>query len=95
MIRLDSTNEQNAKRQAIETAYLARYITETRGLPIDIRGPVVAPVAKIRERFRFQILLRSQRPNPLLLLGGLLRQQLQRKKNDVTQVLDMDPVNML
>ena len=65
-VRLDSLDAERAEAAADRAAELARRLTDLRVL-----GPAPAPIARVKDRFRFLVLLFA--PSPARLVGGMAR----------------------
>lgn len=61
---------------------------------IEILGPAPAPIEKLRNRYRWQLLLKGKQSAPLLELAKRARQALPRS-HSVRLHIDVDPYNML
>ncbi|MEM1029544.1 MAG: primosomal protein N' [Myxococcota bacterium] len=95
LLRVDAVEEARARRAAAELATLARGCPEVVRGEVDVLGPAPAPIARLRNRYRFRVLLRGAARGPLrrvcrVVLAG---------KGDVDKAvrvaLDVDPVSML
>ncbi len=71
-------------------------IATQRKLPVTILGPVPAPISKIKDRYRYQILIKGEERRHIFellyasgLVGGALR------KSGVAISVDIDPMDML
>jgi len=64
---------------------------------IEVLGPVTAPLEKLRGKYRWQMLIKGQKPNLLHSFAKeILREsRLRMKGNGVTLSVDVDPINML
>jgi primosomal protein N' (replication factor Y) len=88
--------EESAKKIGMETrAILSRW--PSRGKEIEVLGPAEAPLAKLKGKYRWQILIKGKKTEILHYLlkeveglsGRILR------KNRVSMIIDMDPYQML
>jgi primosomal protein N' (replication factor Y) (superfamily II helicase) len=61
---------------------------------IEILGPAPAPIEKLRNRYRWQLLLKGKQSSSLLELAKQAREALPRSRN-VRLHVDVDPYNML
>ncbi|HSE89089.1 MAG TPA: primosomal protein N' [Candidatus Binatia bacterium] len=61
---------------------------------IEILGPAPAPIEKLRNRYRWQLLLKGKQSSSLLELAKQAREALPRTRN-VRLHIDVDPYNML
>lgn len=91
-LRLQGTSETKVRGAAERTAAAARRLVAA-GEPADVLGPAPAPLAKVRGKHRWQLLLRARDHGPLHRLArSLLR------SHDVAGVelaVDVDPVALL
>ncbi len=62
---------------------------------VEVLGPAAAPLARLRGRFRFQILLKSGDPAAVLAAGRELSVAAGQLKRGLRATLDVDPVSML
>jgi primosomal protein N' (replication factor Y) len=62
---------------------------------VEVLGPAAAPLARLRGRFRFQILLKSGDPGAVLAAGRELSVAAGQLKRGLRATLDVDPVSML
>jgi primosomal protein N' (replication factor Y) len=61
-----------------------------------VRGPAPAPIARLRDRFRFQLLIRGSDEKRVLDAGRALAEHAHRKTDADTRIqVDPNPVNML
>ncbi|HXV84323.1 MAG TPA: primosomal protein N' [Candidatus Binatia bacterium] len=61
---------------------------------VEILGPAPAPIEKLRNRYRWQLLLKGKQSRPLLELAQRAREVLPRS-HSVRLHIDVDPYNML
>jgi primosomal protein N' (replication factor Y) len=61
---------------------------------IEILGPAPAPIEKVRNRYRWQLLLKGKQSSSLLALAKQAREALPRSRTVRLQI-DVDPYNML
>ena len=93
LVRIDAEDEERAQKVASILATVAR--TSAEGLDLDVLGPAAAPIPRLRNRFRFRVLLKSpHRPALRQVLAALDRERF-RVDAQVRVVLDVDPVSML
>lgn len=89
LVRLDGPDESRVSQAARGLARLAREASSE----VDILGPAPAPIARVRNRFRFQILLRAtERRSLRAALLPLVRSETTRQ---VRVSVDIDPQSML
>jgi primosomal protein N' (replication factor Y) len=93
-LRVESTDEARAQAAAEQVAELARQIVVAVGsAPVDVLGPVEAPLARLRGKSRYQVWLRSPQRT-------LLREVAQKLTNHhapagVAVAIDVDPSSTL
>ncbi len=61
---------------------------------VILSGPAPAAIFKLRGQYRFQLLLRSERPAPIRNLLALLDQKMPTDPG-VIRVVDLDPQSLL
>ena len=64
---------------------------------VQLLGPVTAPISRIRDRYRWQLLLKGTQVDHLHEVAEMLRQKAAQEISgkSVRLILDVDPVNML
>ena len=91
-LRLDGTDEDKVARGARDLARALRQ--EKPRAPLEILGPAPSPIAKLRNRYRWQILLKARSRAALLALAR--RAVALMPKGRATRIhVDVDPYNML
>ncbi|MGH7766034.1 MAG: replication restart helicase PriA [Candidatus Binatia bacterium] len=96
-LRLEGPEAEEIENKAKSLANWLR--AECRRLPstysgIETLGPAPAPIAKLRGRYRWQILLKGKKSPPLLELAGRAKMAVPRS-NRMRLHIDVDPYNML
>lgn len=90
LLRLDAVEEERALHAAERIANLAR---RAGGEPVKVLGPAPAPIARLRNRYRFHVLLRAvERADLKKSLLAVARAEVDRQ---VRLAIDVDPVSML
>jgi primosomal protein N' (replication factor Y) len=90
LLRCDAVEEERAERSAERLAALAR---RAGGAAVRVLGPAPAPIPRLRNRYRFHVLLRAtERADLRKSLLAVARAELDHK---VRLALDVDPMNML
>jgi len=93
---LSATSERTAADAAVAVGDWLGEVIAARGLPVEVVGPAPAPLARIKGRWRWHLLLRSSEPRPL---GALLRYASRRaphaRGGAVRLIVDRDPVSLL
>ena len=104
-IVISSPHEELAAKTAKElTVSLQKHLEQLKELDDspsnklgEILGPTIAPLERIRGRFRHHLIIKSSSSKLLSLLGQhtLTLRKLIRKKDDIRITVDMDPLDML
>nr|AKQ04680.1 primosomal protein N', primosomal protein N' [uncultured Gemmatimonadetes bacterium Rifle_16ft_4_minimus_7] len=95
---ISGTREQEVARGAADVAAWLRGLVEVRQAPVEVLGPAPAPLARIKQRWRWHLVLRS--PDRLW-VGRLVRYAARRAPHagrggdPVRVVFDRDPVSLL
>ena len=93
-LRLTGLEEREVERAATKVAEFLRHLKGTH--QVEIMGPAPAPLAKIKDRYRWQLLLKSQ--NVAVLHGlcdGLLGEKGKLCPQGVSLFVDVDPESMM
>ena len=92
-LRLSATNKETLLSQAIILKNTAQKLCVQYGNKIEIIGPAESPLAKIKNRWRWQMLLKSENTNALhKIVRGLLQTP---RNNSVKITVDVDPENFM
>lgn len=95
LIRIDALDEDAARAAAGKLAAHARTSPDALARRVEVLGPSAAPIARLRGRYRFRIMLRAKDRGPLrAVIAGLMR-EVERVDRRVRVVIDVDPVAML
>ena len=92
VVKLQGNNEARVRGGAERAAQTARALI-SRGEPAEILGPAPAPLAKIRGKFRWHLILRAKDHGPLHRIGRALRAT--QLPAGVELALDVDPATLL
>ncbi|MEN6374771.1 MAG: primosomal protein N' [Smithella sp.] len=92
-LRLSATNKETLLDQTMILKNTAQKLCAQYGNQIEIIGPAEAPLAKIKNRWRWQMLLKSENANALHQLARKLLQT--RGNNSVKITVDVDPENFM
>lgn len=90
MIRIDALEEKLALNEAEK---LARFAEKIAGSRAEVSPPSPAPIARLRNRYRFRCVLRATERRPLFDVARAIQQLKIDKRVRVN--VDMDPMNML
>jgi primosomal protein N' (replication factor Y) len=95
LVRADSIEEARA-REACETMARIGYEAASRlGGKVDVVGPAPAPLTRLRNRFRYHLMLRSADRKALRLVLGQLDLARAALPRSVRCSIDVDPVQLL
>lgn len=94
LVSLSGTAEQTVARQADSAALLLRKLRSRLPVRPEILGPAPAPLAKVRGRFRWQILLKAENRNGLKQLLKSFQTAWQPPATIRTRI-DIDPLDTL
>ncbi|MFO0550001.1 MAG: hypothetical protein U0271_16520, partial [Polyangiaceae bacterium] len=78
-----------------DIADLSRRAAKNANLDVEVLGPAPAPLARLRGRYRFRVLLRAKDRAALRRVLLLVDQSFSRVDRRVRAVIDVDPVAML
>ncbi|MEW6519541.1 MAG: primosomal protein N' [Thermodesulfobacteriota bacterium] len=92
-LRFAGDNEELVRSAATLTARQARQQADA--LHLTLLGPAPAPLARIRDKFRWQLLVKGTDSNALHALCDSLASQPALHTTKVTMVVDVDPESML
>ncbi|WP_437606970.1 primosomal protein N' [Sorangium sp. So ce834] len=96
LIRIDAVDEGVGRGAAARLAAHARTCPDGLARRVEVLGPSAAPIARLRGRYRFRVLLRARERGPLrgtlAALTGLMRDGIDR---NARVIIDVDPVAML
>jgi primosomal protein N' (replication factor Y) len=95
LIRLDAPDEELCRNVAGRLAALARGTKDGLARRVEVLGPSAAPIARLRGRFRFRVMLRAKERAPLRAVIAALRGEVERVDRRVRVVIDVDPMAML
>jgi primosomal protein N' (replication factor Y) len=92
LVRVDAVDEDAARSACAELARVARAVAEKK---VDVLGPAPAPLARLRNRYRFRVMLRSK--DRASLRAVLLEVDRARAElaSEVRSSIDVDPVQLL
>lgn len=95
LFRVDAADEHVAREAAAALASRARASSEVRARRVDVLGPAAAPIARLRGRYRFRVLLRAKDRGPLRVAVAAASAARSSFDQRVRIVIDIDPVAML
>jgi primosomal protein N' (replication factor Y) (superfamily II helicase) len=95
LLRVDAVDEHAAKSVAMNLADVARAEIENRKSRVDVVGPAPAPIARIRGRFRFRVMLRSADRQELRAAITAILRAAEGVSSSIGVQIDVDPVQLL
>ncbi|MFO0618286.1 MAG: primosomal protein N' [Polyangiaceae bacterium] len=90
LLRIDAMDVKVAEKAAHALAKEARAIGGA-----EVLGPAAAPIARLRGRYRFRVMLRAAERPPLRAMLTRLEPILAKLDRRVRAIIDVDPVSML
>ncbi len=94
-IRVDSLHEPTARDTIRELARVAEAAIRKGQEPLRLLGPAPAPLARLRGRARFQMLLKGRSHKAMAAVAWRLEQAAEQAPATVRVTFDVDPVSML
>jgi primosomal protein N' (replication factor Y) (superfamily II helicase) len=100
-IHIQGSREQDVRRTATGIAAMCRIFAkslaaETRRHPIEILGPAPSPLDRLRDRYRWQVLLKGAGQDDLhAVCSQVMTQQGGFAAGDIQIAIDVDPENMM
>jgi primosomal protein N' (replication factor Y) len=96
LARVDALDEREAQEATSLLARAARTATTSADLgPVTVLGPTPAPIAKVRNRFRFRVMLRSTSRETLRKAALAIHAAAAQLPRTVRVAIDVDPVGLL
>ena len=95
LVRIDAVDENAARKAAARLAADARSTDECASRAVEVLGPAPAPIARLRARYRFRVMLRSTERGPLRAVVGRLSVAKAKMDRRIRVAIDIDPVSML
>jgi primosomal protein N' (replication factor Y) len=95
LVRLDAIDQAEARDAAAALAEAARRSPDVKSGAVLVLGPAAAPIARIRNRWRFRVLLRATERGPLRATLGAIDRARPALPRTVRASIDVDPVQLL
>jgi len=92
-VQVSGRCEEETRKAAEALATLAR--ADSGSVPCEVLGPAPAPIARLRGRYRFQILVKGTDAPELRRVSEKLARASARPGRDITALVDVNPVHML
>jgi len=92
-VKVSGSNEGQVQASAMQVAQLGRTIAKKEA---DVLGPAPSPIDRIRDRYRWQILLKGETPTVLhQICSEILEHYTKLSRGDIRISIDVDPENMM
>ncbi len=95
LVRVDSLDEQEARDAAAALAEIARKAASQETCKVHVLGPAPAPLSRLRARYRFRVMLRSEERTPLRRVLLAVERSRGQFPRSVRTGIDVDPVQLL
>ncbi len=95
LLRLDGTEERRTGHAALDLFRAASETAFARSGAVRVVGPAPAPLARLRGRYRFQVLLRARERRTLRACLVALMPTRDRLAGQIRIAIDVDPVQMM
>jgi primosomal protein N' (replication factor Y) len=95
LLRIDAVDALVAQRAAGDLARACMASGPARAGKLDVLGPAPAPLARLRARYRFRVLLRASERAALRACLAAVEPHLRDVDRRVRAVIDVDPVSMM
>ena len=90
---LRSEDEAFVEAKAEEFAEVVKQTIQAESLAVWLLGPAPAPVAKVKDHYRYHFQLSASEPEAIVKLWRIAEDQLP-KSSGLEYVIDVDPMNM-
>ncbi len=94
-IRVDAGSEDRARQAVAMLAQIAEHDAAVRDGVVSVRGPAPAPIARLRGRYRFRLMLRSPDLRSLRAITSKIAARIDEGLAPARASVDIDPVSML
>jgi primosomal protein N' (replication factor Y) len=95
LVRVDALDEAEAREGCVKLAAVARQCEATIAGEVMVQGPAPAPIARVRSRWRFRIMLRAAARAPLRAVLSAIDEARGTLTRGVRAAIDVDPVQLL
>ena len=95
LLRVDAADEDLGRAAAGKLAAHAKASPDGLARRVEVLGPSAAPIARLRGRYRFRVLLRAKERGPLRAVLAAVRGAMEKLDRRTRAVIDVDPVAML
>lgn len=92
-VKVSGSNEGQVQASAMQVAQLSRTMARKEA---DVLGPAPSPIDRIRDRYRWQVLLKGENPGVLhQVCAEILEHYAKLSRGDIRISIDVDPENMM
>ncbi len=95
LVRVDAVDESVARSAAAHLARVALATEPGSSGAVLVQGPAPAPIARVRNRFRFRVMLRASERAPLRAVLSAIERARASLSRDARASIDVDPVQLL
>lgn len=95
LLRIEAIDARVAQRVAANLARACMASAPARASKVDVLGPAPAPLARLRARYRFRVLLRAAERGPLRACLAAVEPLLKDVDRRARALIDVDPVSMM
>ena len=96
MIGISSVSEQEVEKASKKIYELINKENIKYKTKIEVYRPVVAPISKIKNKYRWRILLKCRFNNNIInLINNIIDKYYKRNYKDVRLIIDVNPNNMM
>ncbi len=95
LVRVDAVDQEQARSACTQLAEVARACPPVKQGAVVVQGPAPAPIARVRNRWRFRIMLRAPTRAPLRAVLAAVEGARASLSREVRSSIDVDPVQLL
>jgi primosomal protein N' (replication factor Y) len=95
LVRVSATDALAAREAAVALANVGREASAAQGRGVEVLGPAEAPIAKLRDRHRQQILLKHREAGPVWRVAERIASAAEELPSAVRATVDVNPSDML
>ena len=95
-LRISGSREEQTRQTAHNLTAFCRKTKDALGLPLELLGPAPAPLERLRDRYRWQLLIKGQNSGDLQrLCSRITEARGDLARGDLVIDIDVDPENLL
>jgi primosomal protein N' (replication factor Y) len=95
LLRVDALEEADARGACARLARVALATEPARGGKVLVQGPAPAPIARVRNRWRFRVMLRAAERAALRAVLATVEEARASLPREIRASIDVDPVQLL